>query len=886
MLRFLLFFICLTPALAQLPSGFVQRQVGRNLNPTRLAFSPNGRLFVADKEGKILEIVNDIVAPDPFMTLANVDTYNERGLSGLCFHPDFPHTPYFYVYYTVKGADHNRLSRFQVTGGMADPKSEKILFEFDKLLGSIHNGGSLQFGLDRKLYVGLGDGSSAPMADRLDSFLGKILRINDDGSIPTDNPFVATATGFFKAIYAIGFRNPFSMDIDPISGQILVGEVGGDLFEEVDDVKAGGHYGWPLVEGRRTNQEVPSNYIDPIYSYRHDQDCAITGLTFYNPGTVRFPAEYRKKAFFADYCGGVIHTIDPATGQVIGDFVTNIDRPIALATSPDGYLYYIARGGMGGGSQVDNTVTGNGSVYKVSYFDSGIPYITTQSTGAFVGVGEAATLSIDAVGQKPLIYRWYRNGKLITGAAQSQYTISSPTLADNGASFSCVVTNALGSDSSTAMLLRVVQGQRPVAHILQPLMNTTYQGGSTITYAGEALNVSQQPLANAKLTWWIDFHHEDHVHPALDPITGPTSGTYKVARVGETSTEVWYRVHLRATDVSGLTAESWIDVKPQVSTVTISSKPAGSLITIDGQPHQTDLTFPAVVGMLRTVSTKPYLANSTGFHKFSAWSNGQTSTIFTYEIPPVSTPLIMNFTALPSPGGNGLMAEYYTDRNEFVGPPTLIRMDSTIDYYWGYDSPDPKISADNFVARWSGTFQAPFSDTFTFATESDDGVRLWIDNKLVIDKWGYQSSTEWSASVDLKTGQTHTVKLEYLENQGEALVHLRWSSPQFDKAAISKSQLFGALLITDTEPITDASLTLFPQPAHDHLTVRYVAPQPGQTQIEVTDLLGRRVYQQTVHVVSGTNEYDIPVADWPEGLYHLAVHPADQSAVFRRMLVR
>ena len=886
MLRLLLFFICLTPALAQVPNGFVQRQVARNLNPTRLTFAPNGRLFVADKGGAILEIVTDRVAPEPFMTIANVDTYNERGLSGLCFHPDFPRAPYFYVYYTVKGADHNRLSRFQVTGGIADPKSEKILFEFDKLLGSIHNGGSLRFGRDQKLYVGLGDGSNAPMADRLDSFLGKILRINDDGTIPADNPFAGVATGFYKAVYAIGFRNPFSMDIDPLSGQILVGEVGGDLFEEVDDVKAGGHYGWPLVEGLRTNQEVPGNYVDPIYSYKHDLDCAITGLTFYNPTTVRFPAEYRKKAFFADYCGGIIHTIDPVTGQVLGNFVTNIDRPVALATSPDGYLYYIARGGMGGGSQADNTATGNGSVYKVSYFDSGMPYITTQSTGAFVAVGEAATLSIEAVGQKPLTYRWYRNGNLISGASQSQYAITNPSLADNGALFTCTVTNAMGSDTASTMLLRVVQGQRPVPHIIQPITNTTYQGGGTITYAGEALNASQQPLANAKLTWWIDFHHEDHVHPALDPITGPTSGTYKVARVGETSTDVWYRVHLRATDVSGLTAESWVDVKPQVSIVTITSKPAGALVTIDGQLQQTSLTFPAVVGMLRTVSTKPYLAASTGFHKFSGWSNGQTSTIFTYEIPAVSTPLTMNYTALPSPGGNGLMAEYYTDRNDFVDPPTVVRIDSTIDYYWSYGSPDPKLSADNFVARWSGKFQVPFSDTFTFATESDDGVRLWIDDKLVIDKLEIQESTEWLANVELKAGQTHTIRLEYLENQGESLVHLRWSSPQFDKAVISKSQLFGALLITASEPAIDASLTLFPQPAHDHLTVRYVAPQPGPAQLEVTDLLGRRVYQKTVYVATGTNEYGIPVADWPGGLYHLAVHPADQSAVFRRMLVR
>ncbi len=886
MLRILLLFFCLTPTLAQVPNGFVQRKVARNLNPTGLTFAPDGRLFVIGKDGDIREIINDILAPNPFIQLLNVDTYNERGLLGLCFHPDFPRTPYFYVYYTVKGADHNRLSRFQVTGGAADPKSEKILINFDPLSSSVHNGGALHFGPDRKLYVSLGDGSNSPMAQSLTSFLGKILRMNDDGSVPVDNPFVGKTTGSYQTIYALGFRNPFSVDINPVSGQMLVGDVGGDLYEEINDVKAGRNYGWPLIEGPRTNQTAPDNYTDPVHAYTHDADCSIAGLTYYSPVRFRFPANYKDQAFFSDYCGGTIRSFNPVTGKVTGNLVTNIDRPIALVTSPDGYLYYVARGGLGGGSQADNTATSNGSVYKVSYFDSGIPYITTQSTGAFVAVGEAATLSVEAVGQKPMTYRWYRNGKLITGASQSQYTINNPSLADNGVLFSCVVTNALGTDTSNTMLLRVVQGQRPVARILQPLTNTTYQGGSTIVYAGEALNANQQPMANAKLTWWIDFHHEDHVHPALDPVTGPAAGTYKVARVGETSAEVWYRVHLRATDVSGLTAESWVDVKPLVSTVTINSKPAGALITIDGQLRQTGTSFPAVVGMLRTFSTKPYMAASTGFHKFSGWSNGQTSTTFTYEIPAASTPLTMNFTPLPSPGGNGLMAEYYSDRNEFVNLPTVVRIDSTIDYHWSYNAPYPKVSADNFVIRWSGKFQVPFSDTFTFTTESDDGVKLWIDNKLVIDKFDIQESTEWSGSVDLKTGITHTIRLEYMENQGEALVHLRWSSPQFDKAVVSKSQLFGTLLVTATEPVADGTLALFPQPAHDYLTVRYVTPRSGPAQIEVTDLLGRRVYHQAIRVVSGTNEYEIPVADWPAGLYHLAVHPAGQSAVFRRMLVR
>ena len=882
----LLFISLLKTTLAQLPTGFVQREVARNLNPTALTFSPDGRLFVVEKDGKIREEVNDVLAADPFLTIPNVNSTNERGLSGLCFHPDFPKTPYFYVYYTVKDQNHNRLSRFQVINGIADPKSENVLMEFDSLLGTIHNAGVMHFGLDRKLYIGLGDGADPSSAQSLNSLLGKVLRLNDDGSIPGDNPFVSQVTGRYRAIYALGFRNPFTMDIDRVSGRILVGDVGGDKFEEINDVRAGRNYGWPLIEGPRTDQEAPTNYIDPLFAYNHDVGCAITGLTTYNPPTVRFPSDYVGKVFFADYCEGYIHILDPATGQVTGTFVTGIDRPVALATSPDGYFYYLARAGLGGGSQQDNTSTWNGSLNKVSFFDSGLPYISIQSTGAFVPVGEAVTFEVDAVGQKPLTYSWYRNGKLLAGTNQNQYSLSSPALADNGATFYCIISNALGADTSATMSLRVVQAQRPVARILRPLSNTTYHAGDIISFAGDAVDANQQPLSNAKLTWWIEFHHEDHTHPGLDPVTGPTSGTYAIPRVGETSTDVWYQVHLLATDVSGLTNETFVDVKPEIANVTISSSLTGVQLYLDGEPLQPDLTFPSVVGMYRQLETKPYLAASDGFYKFTGWGNGQNDAAITYEVPSGSPVLNMSYTALPAPKGNGLLGQYYTNSSEVTGTPALTRTDETINFDWAEGSPGPQISDDNFVASWTGKIQAPLTDTYTFYTQTDDGVRLWVNDKLLIDQWGPQASTEWSGQASLVAGQSYSIRMDYLESQGYANARLFWGSAQFEKTIISKPYLFSPQIITAIEPGVDVSLTVFPQPAHDQVTVRYTTPKSGLVQVEVIDLLGRRIYQQSVRFMIGSNDCPISVVDWPAGLYQIAVRPADQSVIFRRLFVR
>jgi glucose/arabinose dehydrogenase len=873
-------------ALAQLPAGFVQRQVARNLNPTGITFSPDGRLFVIEKDGKIHEVINDVLAPDPFITIPNVDITNERGLSGLCFHPDFPKTPYLYVYYTVKDKNQNRLSRFQVTNGTADPKSETILLEFDPLLGTVHNSGVLRFGPDRKLYVAVGDGANPTSAQSLGSFLGKILRLNEDGSIPTNNPFVDQLTDTHRAIYALGFRNPFSMDIDPTSGRILVGDVGNESFEELNDIQAGRNYGWPLIEGRRANQAAPANYTDPLYAYDHYTGCAITGLAIYNPHTIRFPTDYKGKAFFADYCKGSIKILDPASGQITGTFVTGIDRPVGLATSPDGYLYYVARAGLGGGGQQDNTSTWNGSVYKVSFFDSGLPYISRQSAGAFVPVGEAVTFDVDALGQKPLTYQWYRNGKAIAGTNQSRYVLSSPTLADNGASFRCVVSNALGVDSSDVMSLKVVQGKRPIARISQPLSNATYRAGDVITFAGSALNASQQPLTSAKLTWWIDFHHEDHVHPALDPITGSTSGTFKVPRVGENSTDVWYRIHLLATDVSGLSSETYLDVKPIITTVTINSQLSGVQIYVDGEPRQPNVPFQAVVGMLRSFDTKPYFAAPNGFYKFIGWGNGQNASLITYEIQPGNPSLNLKYEAVPVPKGNGLLGEYYQNTSEIGGKPALIRVDSTLNFNWELGAPSDQVSQDNFVVRWSGKIQAPLTDTYTFQTETDDGVRLWVNNKLLIDKWGTQPSTMWSGQTNLVAGQLYDIRMDFLEHGGYATARLSWCSPQFEKAIVSKPYLFSAPIVTATTPEADTGLQVFPTPASHEVTVRYASTRTGTALLDITDLLGRSVYQRPIRFVTGPNEYAISVTDWSAGLYQVIIHPTDQPAVFRRLLVR
>lgn len=428
---------------ATVPSGFSEIQVAGGLsNPTAMAFAPDGRLFVCLQGGQLRVIKNGALLAAPFVSVP-VDANGERGLLGVAFDPDFATNSHVYLYYTATSpAIHNRVSRFTANGDVAVSGSEMVILELDNLGATNHNGGALHFGDDGKLYVATGENAVSSNSQTLANPLGKILRINADGSIPTDNPFYSQATGNNRAIWVLGLRNPFTFAFQPLSGRMFINDVGQNTYEEINDGIAGSNYGWPDSEGPTTNP----NFRGPIYSYDHTGDnpngCAITGGAFYNPGVDQFPAEYVGTYFFADYCGGWIYKLDPANGNAVSLFASGIPSPVDLQLGPDGSLYYLARGS-------------GGIVYKIQYTGSQAPAITQQPSDQTVGAGQPATFSVGASGAPPLAYQWQRNSSNIAGATASTYTIASVSASDNGARFRCVVTNSAGNAVSNEATLTV-----------------------------------------------------------------------------------------------------------------------------------------------------------------------------------------------------------------------------------------------------------------------------------------------------------------------------------------------------------------------------------------------------------------------------------------------
>lgn len=336
---------------ADVPSGFAEEVLATNLNAaTAMVPMTDGRILIADQTGKLLVWKNGRILERPALTL-HVTDYWERGLIGAAMHPDFPRTPYlFLLYVTDRPVVHHVLSRFTFNGDLADPSSEMILFEGDdqsKLGGRLpwgHQGGPLRFGPDRKLYMALGEQTAGMPSQLLDTLQGKILRLNPDGSIPSDNPFYDRATGKYRAIWAYGLRNPFGLAFQPDTGRFFESDVGESSWEEVNEILPGRNYGWPLAEGRSTN----TAFQNPIYTYPPVIGRCIVGAAFYPRESTNtaglFPKPWRGAFFFGDWAANWVKALDPNAPSNVMTFARGLNHPIAVDVAPDHSLLVLNRG--------------------------------------------------------------------------------------------------------------------------------------------------------------------------------------------------------------------------------------------------------------------------------------------------------------------------------------------------------------------------------------------------------------------------------------------------------------------------------------------------------------------------------------------------------------
>ena len=315
------------------------------------------RLFVVEQAGRIRIVRDGALVGQPFLDIkARVGSGGERGLLGLAFHPKFPADPRFFVDYTDSNGDTN-ISSFRVSPtdpDAADPASETILLHIVQPFPN-HNGGSVDFGPDGMLYIGMGDGGSGgdPQGNgqRLDTLLAKVLRIDVDKAdpgktyaIPPDNPFVSVA-GDRPEIWQYGLRNPWRMRFDFTTGDLWIGDVGQNAWEEIDVVRAGSRgldFGWNVMEGFHCYSPASgcnqTGLTLPVAEYGHGDGCAVIGgVVVRGASQGRLDGGY----LFGDACSDNLWLMDPAgDGKHDPVIVTKLGRTLSsINEAEDGSVY-------------------------------------------------------------------------------------------------------------------------------------------------------------------------------------------------------------------------------------------------------------------------------------------------------------------------------------------------------------------------------------------------------------------------------------------------------------------------------------------------------------------------------------------------------------------
>lgn len=319
-----------------------------------LANAGDERLFAVEQLGRIRVTFpdGDTTTAPVFLDISDrVRAGGERGLLGLAFHPDYDQNGFFYVNYTQErdGKLYTRISRFGTAADLnaADPDSEQILLEIEQPYNN-HNGGALAFGPDGYLYIALGDGGGVgdpeDNGQNLDTLLGKILRIDVDGTsngrnyaIPSDNPFVNQPG--LDEIWVYGLRNPWRISFDRETGDLYIGDVGQFMWEEVDfqpaDSNGGENYGWRLKEGNHCFDPAdncdPGGLTDPVHDYNHSVGCSVTGGYVYRGER---PSSLLGTYIYGDYCGGQIWGLKQASdGSWENAVLAQLASPVAGLTT-------------------------------------------------------------------------------------------------------------------------------------------------------------------------------------------------------------------------------------------------------------------------------------------------------------------------------------------------------------------------------------------------------------------------------------------------------------------------------------------------------------------------------------------------------------------------
>lgn len=298
--------------------------------PWSLAFTPDNRLLFTERTGRIRVVQNGMLLSQPALTLTDVRAVGEGGALGITLHPDFSQNRFLYLCYTAVRPGNvpvNRVVRFRETNNVL---AEPVVIIDNLPAADIHDGCRVRFGPDAKLWITTGDAADPSLSQTLSSFAGKILRLNDDGTTPSDNPFGSP-------VWSWGHRHPQGIDWHPVTGDTWATEHGGSGNDELNRIARGVNYGWPTIQGAQTRPDMSP----PVLFY--NPAVAPSGLSFYR--STRIP-QFTNNIFFATLRGMHIHRVRLGTADPSAVVATEVlfeqrfGRIRDVITGPDGALYF------------------------------------------------------------------------------------------------------------------------------------------------------------------------------------------------------------------------------------------------------------------------------------------------------------------------------------------------------------------------------------------------------------------------------------------------------------------------------------------------------------------------------------------------------------------
>ena len=835
-------------------SGFTEGLLVTGFDgPTSLVKLTDGRFFVAEKGGQIRVIEQGKLLPEALYSV-DVGEAGEQGLGSILLDPHFEENGFLYLYYTVAQSNFNRLSRIKVAGNLTIPASEVTLMEFDTMPGKTHQGGAMRFLDDGTLILATGDGNMGARAQEFNSLLGKVIRIRSDGTIPEDNPFYGELSGKFRSIYALGLRNPFSLDYDRVNKRVYICDVGDYAWEEINELSPGANFGWPQVEGPDPGILGIDNYQDPVYAYEHGSKCAILGAAFYRSGMSSFPNSFEGKFFFSDACTGEVFSLDPDNREVDW-FMTKEDLLMTsiLVDSSSGRMYYLNYR--------------DGQLRYIDYINGGIPRISEHPQSMLLTVGENFATKITATGTRPLHYTWTLNGSIVQGQTSYEFVYNNVSIEDSGKVLICSVVNSFGYVSTDTVYLKVTENNRPKPFITLPSSSLLYGNGDTLVFEGVAMDPEDGELPVSNLKWKIDFHHDDHAHPAMPWTEGIKTGSFITPRLSEVDTNVFYRIFFEAVDLQGHSAITYTDIHPTIIDVAVNANRNNIEIIQDGHSRRTPFTFRSVKGNTRVLLAQTFQIQNDSLFRFSHWNDGVIRNPLYFDATEDEIPVAhYDFVRLYDIGqGNGLLGTYFDNIN-FEGFDYKKQIDTIINFNWDWDSPIGNVRfADSVSIKWEGQLLAPIDGRYTFVLEADidDYVTILIDGDTLI-----HAQEGASGEINLEGGKFYDVQLFYAEPQWRSRLRFMWKFTDNSLSFVPKSQLY-TTYVPHSDDSNASAIEVFPNPSFGELTI--YAPNIDTWEIEQIHLLradGVRI--EINHFNARRNSLYLGFS-FEEGLYYVNV---------------